>query len=177
MKIYKGSDNKIKTIALMGLLVALAIILSYVESLVPAFFAVPGMKLGLTNIVVLFAIYRLDLKSAIIINLIRIMLVGFMFGSGVSIIYSVCGGILSFLVMAACYKLLKLKIITVSVCGGVFHNVGQVIAAAVLLSTVHVMGYFVILWFSGVAAGIVTGIIAAVIVKRIPENIILNQQA
>ena len=122
-------------IAKYGLLIALAMILSYVESLVPAFFAIPGMKLGLTNVVVLFALYAMDFKSAIFINIIRIILVGFLFGNGMSILFSLAGGLLSGVVMMLLKRFSPLQIITVSIAGGIAHNLGQILMAMILLQT------------------------------------------
>ena len=152
-----------------GLLVALAMILSYVESLVPAFFAIPGMKLGLTNVVVLYALYAMDDKSAILINILRIILVGFMFGNGASILYSLAGGILSGVIMMLFKRFLPLRIVTVSVAGGIAHNLGQILVAMLMLQTKSIAWYLIILWFSGIGAGIVVGIISSEIVRRLPK--------
>lgn len=155
-----------KRITQFGLLIALALVLSYIEAQVPAFFAVPGMKLGLTNVVVLFALYGIDEKAALGINLVRILLVGFLFGNGVSILYSLAGGILSTLVMIALKKIGLFRIVSVSVAGGVAHNVGQILVAMLLLETTSLAWYLLVLWFSGIAAGIVIGIIGAEVLKR-----------
>ncbi len=159
--------SKTKTLATLGLLVALALILSYVESLIPAFFAIPGMKLGLTNLVVLVALYLLGERSAVAINLVRILLVGLLFGNGVSIFYSISGGILSLLVMILLKKSNKFSIITVSICGGISHNIGQILAAMVILQTTALGWYLCILWFTGLAAGAIIGILGAIITQRL----------
>lgn len=156
-------------IAKYGLLIALAMVLSYVESLVPAFFAVPGMKLGLTNVVVLFALYAMDFKSAIFINMIRILLVGFLFGNGVSILYSLAGGILSGIVMLLFKRFTSLRIVTVSIAGGVAHNLGQILVAMLMLQTKAIAWYLIILWFTGIGAGIVVGVISSEVVKRLSK--------
>lgn len=156
-------------IAKYGLLIALAMVLSYVESLVPAFFAVPGMKLGLTNVVVLFALYAMDFKSAIFINMIRILLVGFLFGNGVSILYSLAGGILSGMVMLLFKRFTSLRIVTVSIAGGVAHNLGQILVAMLMLQTKAIAWYLIILWFTGIGAGIVVGVISSEVVKRLSK--------
>ena len=152
-----------------GLLVALAMILSYVESLVPAFFAIPGMKLGLTNVVVLYALYAMDDKSAILINILRIILVGFMFGNGASILYSLAGGILSGVIMMLFKRFLPLRIVTVSVAGGIAHNLGQILVAMLMLQTKSIAWYLIILWFTGIGAGIVVGVISSEVVKRLSK--------
>lgn len=149
------------------MLIALAMILSYAESLVPAFFAVPGMKIGLTNVVVLFAFYGMDEKAAFLINLIRIVLVGILFGSGVSLIYSLAGGLLSFLVIFLLKKTGKFQIVTVSMAGGIFHNIGQILVAMALLGTKAIAWYLLILWFFGMGAGLAVGVIGAILVRRL----------
>lgn len=160
---------KTSKVAKYGLLIALAMVLSYVESLVPVFFAVPGMKLGLTNVVVLFALYAMDDKSAIVINIIRILLVGFMFGNGMSILYSLAGGLLSGIVMIALKRFSPLGIVTVSIAGGIAHNLGQILVAMILLQTKAIAWYLIILWFTGIGAGIVVGVISSEIVKRLSK--------
>ncbi|MBR1771348.1 MAG: Gx transporter family protein [Lachnospiraceae bacterium] len=155
-------------IATFGILIALALILSYVEAQLPVFFAVPGMKLGLTNIVVLYALYRMGTGSALGINAVRVVLVGMLFGNGVSLLYSLAGALLSGLVMIGLKKTERFGLITVSVAGGIAHNVGQVAAAAYLLRTDAVLWYLAILWFCGMAAGAVIGILGAELVKRVP---------
>ena len=167
------THKKTKKIALYGVLVAVALILSYVESLIPAFYAVPGMKLGLTNVVVVFALYFLGNKSAMAINLIRILLVSLLFGNFMGLAYSLVGGMLSTIVMILLKRTGKFKIVTVSIVGGVVHNLGQVLVAVVLLQTTSLAYYFLILWFAGIAAGFVIGIISALLVKRLQKIIVV----
>lgn len=158
--------KRTKKIAQYGLTVALALVLSYVEAQVPPFFAIPGVKLGLTNVVVLYALYVMGVKSALLINIIRILLVGAMFGNGVSLMYSLAGGILSWIAMVVLKECFKFHIVAVSVAGGVFHNIGQILVAMVLLQTKAIAWYFLILWFTGIAAGVLIGVICGNIVKR-----------
>ena len=160
-------DKRTKKIALYGLLIALALILSYVESLVPAFFAVPGMKLGLTNVAVLTALYCIDEKSALAINLVRILLVSFLFGNGVSFLYSLAGGLLSGIVMILLKKTGLFRMVTVSVAGGIAHNIGQILVAMAILETTALAYYLLILWFTGLASGVLIGIIGGEVTKRI----------
>ncbi len=160
--------KNIRKITTYGLLVALALVLSYVESLVPAFFAIPGMKLGLTNIVVVVALYRLDAKSAFAINVIRILLLSFMFGNGASFMYSLAGGMLSTLLMIFLKKWGVFSMTAVSAAGGVAHNLGQILMAMLLLYTSAVGYYMLVLWFTGIVTGLVIGLISAEIVKRLP---------
>ncbi len=154
-------------LAKYGMLVALSLVLGYVESLVPAFFALPGMKLGLTNIVVLYALYAMGEKSAVCINIVRILLSGFLFGNGASIIYSLAGGLLSGAVMIILKRCTKLGIVTVSVAGGVAHNLGQILVAMALLRTASLAWYLAVLWLAGIAAGAVVGIIGGAVIKRL----------
>lgn len=160
-------NNPGKIVALYGILAALAIVLSWVEAQIPAFFAVPGMKIGLTNIVVIVALYCMDIKSAIIINFVRILLVSFLFGNGISLMYSLVGGMLSTVVMILLKRVGRLRIITVSIIGGITHNIGQIIVAMILLQTTNIAWYLLILWFTGIAAGAVVGIIGGELTKRV----------
>ena len=156
-------------VALYGIMIALCLVLSYIESLVPAFFAVPGMKLGLCNVVILVVLYRLGAKSAFFINIIRIIIVSMTFGNGASLIYSICGGLLSVVVMILLKKTNHFAAITVSICGGISHNAGQIIAAIILMATPAIGYYMIILWFTGMVTGLVIGIIGNEILRRIPD--------
>lgn len=161
--------HRTRQVADYGLLVALALVLSYLESLVPAFFAVPGMKLGLTNVVVLIALYRMGWKQALTINFVRILLVSMTFGNAFSLFYALGGGILSGLAMILLKKTDKFSMLGVSVAGGVFHNVGQILVAMAVLETWRIVSYLLVLWISGIAAGAVIGIISFETIKRLPE--------
>ena len=123
-----------RKIARMGLLVALAMILSYVESLIPAFVAVPGVKVGLANIVVIFALYTLGPVEALTVSLLRVILSSFLFGSVLSLLYSLSGALLSLGGMIVMKKLKIFSTLVVSVTGGVLHNVGQILVACLVLS-------------------------------------------
>lgn len=160
--------NRTKTqkIALYGLFIALAMILSFVESQIPAFFTIPGMKLGLTNIVVLISLYVIDEKSAITINLIRILLVSLSFGNAASFMYSFAGGLLSVTVMIFMKRCKKIGIVSVSIAGGITHNLGQIIMAMIILRTTGILTYFIALYFAGLAAGAVIGFVGGEICKR-----------
>lgn len=156
-----------KKLAQYALLTALALILSFVESQIPAFFAVPGMKLGLTNLVVLIALYLMGDGAALGINLLRILLVSILFGNGVSFWYSLAGGLLSGLTMILLKHTNRFSMTAVSVTGGVMHNVGQILAAMLLLQTRAIAWYLVILWFSGIAAGAVIGLLGGFVSVRL----------
>ncbi|MCR5396503.1 MAG: Gx transporter family protein [Lachnospiraceae bacterium] len=161
---------KSKKIAYYGLCIALAFVLSYVESLFPTFIAVPGVKLGLTNLVVLIALVKIGKKDAFFINMIRILLVGFTFGTAFSLLYSFAGGILSFLVMMLFYGKNQFSVIGVSVAGGVAHNVGQILVAMMVLESKALVYYLPVLILSGTLAGVVVGILCGEVVKRLPNH-------
>lgn len=161
--------TKTKRITIYGLLIALALVLSFLESQIPAFFAVPGMKLGITNVVVVVALYKLNWYDAIFINIIRIILVALMFSNAASFLYSLAGGVLSCFIMIILKEIFDFSLITVSIAGGVFHNVGQILMAIILLATPAIGYYMVILWFTGIITGLIIGIISAEIIKRLPK--------
>jgi heptaprenyl diphosphate synthase len=160
-----------KQIALRGMLVALAMVLSWFESRVSLGIMIPGMKLGLTNLVVMIALYRLSEKDAIFINIIRILLVSMTFGNMFSMVYSLAGGLLSGTVMIILKRTKKFSMTSVSVAGGIFHNVGQIVVAMILMQTLALFYYLMVLWISGIVSGIIIGILSAEMVKRIPVNI------
>ena len=160
-----------KKIAMYGLLVALALVLSYVESQVPAFFIMPGMKLGLTNVVVLVALMRMGHRDALVINILRILIVGFTFSNTFSMLYSLAGGMLSWLAMSLMHRSGRFGIVGISVSGGVCHNIGQIIAAAMLVTVGSLLYYLPFLLLSGTVAGVMIGIISAAVVKRLPRGL------
>ena len=159
-----------KTVARFGLLVALALILSYLESLLPFSFGVPGIKLGLPNLVVIFALYRLSPRSAATISILRVLLVAVLFGSVLSLAYSAAGAVLSFLVMWGLKRSGKFGCTGVSVAGAVAHNFGQIFMAALLLETGRLVWYLPVLCISGTVAGICIGLLSALLIKRIKLN-------
>lgn len=156
-----------KKISMYGILVALAFIASYIEVLIPFNFHVPGMKLGLANIVVLIALYTGGEKAGITVSIIRIILVGFTFGNPYSAIYGLSGGVLSLLVMILLRRTDFFGIIGVSMAGGVVHNLGQLVCAMVLLKLPAVSIYLSYLIFLGTITGGVIGFIDEEIVKRL----------
>lgn len=155
-----------KKMALFGMLVALAFILSYVERLIPFQFGVPGIKLGLANIVVLIGLYTLGTKSAFSLSVIRVLLTGFTFGNMYMMWYSLAGAMLSFICMALLKRCKGFSIVGVSVAGGVAHNVGQ-IAVAMLVLGKSIMYYLAVLLVAGVVTGTLIGIIGASILKQV----------
>ena len=159
-----------RRVALRGVLVSAAMVLSWVEAQIPAFFAVPGMKLGLTNAVVLTALYLLSSRDAVVINLVRILLVGFTFGSVSAMLYSLAGGLLSGAVMIMLRKTGRFGPVGVSVAGGVSHNIGQIFVAMEVLGSHYVLYYLPFLWLSGLAAGTLIGILCGFLLRRLPDS-------
>lgn len=151
----------------MALLIALAMVLSYLESQIPSFVAIPGVKVGLANIIVVFALYKLGTKEAVVISLIRVGLVSLLFGSGASFLYSLAGAALSLGGMLLLKKIPAFSYVAVSVLGGVLHNVGQIGMACLLLETNVIVYYLPFLILSGTIAGIAVGVLAAVLIRRI----------
>ena len=165
--------NKSKTVALAGICVALALILAYIEVLLPPLFsAVPGIKMGLPNIIIVFLLYRRGPAWAGIVSLLRILLVSMLFGNAMALMYSLAGGVLSLAVMLILKNLNALSPVGVSVAGGVTHNIGQIIMAVLLLDTVQLGYYLAVLAVTGTVAGIVIGLCGAFLVKRIPHKLI-----
>ena len=117
------------------MVLAFALILGYIESLIPFSFGIPGIKLGLANLAVLITLYRSGVKEAILVDLLRIVLSGFLFGNLYSILYSLAGGMLSFAAMVFARKTRRLSIYGVSITGGIFHNIGQIGVAAFVVET------------------------------------------
>ncbi|MGN1141839.1 MAG: Gx transporter family protein [Oliverpabstia sp.] len=149
-----------RKVAYSAILAALAMIFSYVETLIPVNFGIPGIKLGLANLVVVVGLYFLPPGQVLMISLTRILLIGFLFGNGMSILYSLAGGILSFIVMLLLKKIKGFSIIGVSVAGGVAHNVGQILVAACVVENLKLFYYFPALLVSGTITGILIGIVS-----------------
>jgi heptaprenyl diphosphate synthase len=158
---------KAKKVATYGLLVALAFILSYIESLFPLSLAIPGIKLGLANLVVVTALYSLGAKEAFILSLLRIILVGFTFGNLSMMLYSLAGGMLSWLLMTIFKKTKLLSMTGVSIIGGIAHNIGQIGVAILVVETFDIAYYLPFLMIAGVITGAVIGILGAMIYKRV----------
>ena len=150
-----------------GAFLGIALILSYVESLINFAFGVPGMKLGLPNLCIILVLYIMGPGPALLINIMRILLSGFMFGNMFSIIYSLSGGLVSFLLMLLLKKSMKFSLMTVSTAGGIFHNIGQLLIAALVISNFNIFLYGPLLIASGAVTGALIGIIAGEVLKRL----------
>ena len=158
---------KTKKVAVMALAIALAMILSFVESQVPALVAVPGVKIGLANLAVVFVLYKLGWREAVLISLIRVVLISMLFGSVASLFYSLAGAVLSLTGMILLRRIKALSTVAVSVAGGVLHNVGQIAMACILLETNVIKYYLPFLILSGTVTGVVIGLLAAIMIKRV----------
>ena len=158
---------KTKKLTTLAVIVSVAMILSFVESRIPAFVAIPGVKVGLANIAVIFALYKLGWREAIAVSVIRVLLVALLFGSVVSLAYSIAGAVISLSLMILLKKIGVFTEVAVSVVGGITHNVGQILVAFLLLETKVVFYYLPFLLVSGVIAGIAVGVASALLIKRI----------
>lgn len=163
--------SKTKKLAACSVLAAVALIFSYVEALIPFSVGIPGVKLGFANIVIVFTLYRFDSRYAFAVNVVRILLAGLLFGSVFSALYALAGGMISLCTMILVKKAGVFSITGVSMTGGVFHNLGQIIVAACVVQTTQIVAYLPVLIFSGVAAGTVNGIVAQLCLNRIKINV------
>jgi heptaprenyl diphosphate synthase len=152
-----------------ALLAALALIFSYIEVLIPFNPGIPGIKLGIANLVIIVALYYLGPKYALTVNLIRILIAGLLFNGMFGALYSLSGGLLSWLVMALLQKTRLFSVTGVSMAGGVAHNLGQLLTAAFIVSNIKVFIYFPVLIFSGMICGTLIGILSYLILKKLPR--------
>lgn len=159
-----------KNIAKYGLFTALAIVFGYVEFLIPVSLAVPGTKLGIANIVVLFSLYFLGVQGAALVSLVRIVVSGLLFGGVFSMLYSLAGGILSFVAMALLYKNRHISPIGTSIAGGVCHNIGQLCVAAAVMQTPSIFSLFPYLVGIGAVTGAVNGVLTNIILRRMKTH-------
>ena len=157
-----------KKTARYGLLIALAFLFSYIESVVMVPLPVPGIKLGLANLVVLAALYRMGNGPAALVSVVRVVLAGLTFNNAVMMLYSLAGCTLSLLVMILLKRTDRFGMAGVSVAGGLMHNVGQLLVAAAVVETSALLYYLPALLVSGCIAGIVIGAVGAEVVKRLP---------
>lgn len=161
---------KSRKIAFLGLLIALAFVLSYVEMLLPINIGIPGAKVGLANLVIMVALYTIGERNAFILSVVRVVLVGLTFGNLAMMIYSLAGAMLSFVAMLIAKRIKLFSVTGVSVIGGVFHNLGQIIVAIIVLDTASLIYYFPFLVVVGTISGIVIGIISGMIIERFRKN-------
>ena len=158
---------KVKRVVTFGILTALAMIFSYIETLIPLPFLIPGIKLWLANLVNIICLYTLGVLATFAVSIVRVILVGFTFGNLTMMIYSLAGAILSLLCMIIAKKTKLLSMTGVSIVGGIAHNVGQIIVAVRVVENVGVYSYLPVLMISGILTGKIIGILAALVIKRI----------
>lgn len=159
--------------AYFGVFTALALIFSYVEMLIPISFGIPGIKLGLANLLIVMMLYKCGPKEALLLSVVRIVLSGFIFGNMFMIIYSLAGGVLSLGVMAFLKKRGTFSIVGVSIAGGVFHNIGQLLIAMAAVETYRVGYYLPVLLVAGILTGALIGVLSSEVLRRI-TNVRLN---
>lgn len=156
-----------KKTAYLGILAGISIIFGYVESLIPFFAGIPGIKLGLANLAVLFVLEKYTWREATLVSMVRIFVIGFLFGNMFSILYSLAGALLSLTVMALMKWKSGFSILGISVSGGVSHNIGQLIVAALIVENMSFFYYTPILLISGTITGLLIGILTREVLKRI----------
>lgn len=166
-----ASRVDVQRLAFGALLTALALIFSYIEVLIPFHFGIPGVKLGLANLVIIVTLYYLGPRSALTINVLRVLVAGLLFTGLFGCLYSLGGALLSFAAMYAAGRSGRFSVTGVSICGGVFHNLGQILVAAFLISSWKIFIYFPVLVFSGLLSGAVIGVLAHLILRRLPRQI------
>lgn len=161
-------NNKTKKTALLGVLIGVALVLSYLEAILPPIYAaVPGIKVGLPNIVVILILYKMGVKEAAAVSFIRVFTVAMLFGNVVTLAYSTAGALLSLLLMALFKKLDVFSTVGVSIIGGVAHNLGQILVAIVLLNSTLIGYYMIILTITGTLAGVFIGLVGSVVTKKL----------
>ena len=163
-------NSKTKKIAFLGLMASLALVLSYIEFLLPPIYsAIPGIKMGLPNIVIIFALYKFGIKDAAIVSFVRLVSVWLLFGTVMTFAYSLAGAVLSLALMALLKKVDLFSTAGVSVVGGIAHNAGQIAVAMVLLERAEIGYYMIILSVSGTVAGLLIGLASAYLLKHLDK--------
>ncbi|WP_373216376.1 Gx transporter family protein [Ruminococcus sp. 5_1_39BFAA] len=156
--------------AYLGLFTAVAIIFGYVETLIPVFAGIPGIKLGLANLAVLFILERYSFREAALVSAVRILVIGFLFGNMFSIVYSLAGAALSLTVMTLMKKWSGFSIMGISVAGGVTHNIGQLLVAIAIVENRSLLYYAPALLVSGVVTGLLIGWLTGETLERVPAT-------
>lgn len=158
-----------KRITYTGMFVAIAMVFSYLESMIPVNIAIPGIKLGLANMVTIVVMYRLEISDAWIVSIVRVVLSSLLFGNMTVMVYSMAGAVLSLLVMSICRKKELFGLLGTSILGGVSHNAGQIATAAFLMKSGNIMLYMPVLCISGTIAGVCIGLAGTVLVRKLPS--------
>lgn len=158
--------TKTRRIALLGILTSVSLVLSYIEAILPPLWsAVPGIKMGLPNIIIVLLLYRFSFRDAAVVSLIRISIMSLLFGNAMIFLYSFAGAALSLFVMATFKKMDFLSTVGVSITGGVTHNLGQIIVAIIIMQTKEIGYYMIVLAITGTIAGVLIGIVSAVVLR------------
>lgn len=165
-----NSINHTKKITIVALMAALALIFSYIEVLIPFNVGIPGIKLGIANLVIIVSLYYLGTGYGFIVNVVRILIAGLLFNGLFGAVYSMAGALVSFAVMILLKRTKIFSVTGVSMAGGVAHNLGQIMVAAFLVSNIKVFVYFPILIISGVISGAVIGVLAYLILRKLPQS-------
>lgn len=163
-----------KRLAADGLFLALSLVVSYIEVLLPIPVGIPGVKIGLANGVIIILLFFTTWRRALGISVIRIVLAGFLFGNPMTIVYSLAGGILSLAVMGILKQVKGFSEIGISVGGGVAHNIGQLSVAVLLMENVRIYYYAPVLLITGTIAGVFIGVLSALLLKKIPKQLFAN---
>lgn len=170
-----GGDIKVKNrVAYFGVFTALALIFSYIETLVPISFGIPGVKLGLANLIIVIALYKIPLREVYVLSIVRVLLSGVLFGNYFSIAYSLAGGLLSLTVMALLKKAGGFSVIGISIAGGACHNIGQLVVAMIVVETFAMSYYMPVLLVAGLITGFLIGVVADQVLRRISDIMFLE---
>ena len=156
-------------VAYFGVFTALALIFSYIETLIPISFGIPGVKLGLANLIIVIALYKIPLREVYVLSIVRVLLSGVLFGNYFSIAYSLAGGLLSLTVMALLKKTGGFSVIGISIAGGVCHNIGQLVVAMIVVEIFAMSYYMPVLLVAGLITGFLIGVIADQVLRRISD--------
>ncbi|MBQ7795336.1 MAG: Gx transporter family protein [Lachnospiraceae bacterium] len=159
--------ERARKVALYGILIALAMVMNFVESLIPIPMPVPGVKLGLANLVTVAGLYLIGIPGTICVTILRVVLIGFSFGNPYSMIYGLSGSLVSLFVMALARKYNWFSHIGISILGGIFHNIGQMTFAALIVQTTGVYVYLPTLLIAGTIAGTLIGILGGIMTERL----------
>lgn len=161
-------NNSNKKVATLGMLCALAIILSYIELLLPPIYAaVPGIKIGLPNVVIVYILYRFGVKHALLVSLLRVIITNLLFTNGITMLYSLCGALLSIGIMLLLKKTNKFSTVGVSIAGAIAHNLGQILVAMLILQSAYIGYYMIVLTLSATIAGVFVGVLGGMLIKRL----------
>lgn len=156
-----------KRVSYFGVMLGIALICGYIEFLIPFNFGIPGIKLGLANVVAVYMLYKNGFISALMVNTARVLLCSILFGNAIGFFYSICGGALSVAVMFLVKKMKCFSLVGVSIAGAVAHNIGQIVAAAIVLGTKAVIYYLPFLNIAGIVTGFIIGILSTYLIDRI----------